>query len=153
MVGVPDEVLGEKVLAILVLRPAAGAAGAAGVDQHSDKGKFEYIVTWTLTTLDRAGTFALNLCVFCILFCFAVAGDLLTIHKDAKQVKQALQTYLQDKLAPYKQPREYVFVDAIPRNHMGKVIPAFLCLKSKKNDYTYKMSAINLVIQVLNFLF
>lgn len=35
MVGVPDEVLGEKVLAILVLRPA----GAAGVDQLSDKGK------------------------------------------------------------------------------------------------------------------
>ena len=45
----------------------------------------------------------------------------MAIQKDAKQVRQALQTYLQDKLAPYKQPREYVFVEAIPRNHMGKV--------------------------------
>lgn len=50
-----------------------------------------------------------------------VAGDLVAIQKDAKQVKHALQGYLQDKLAPYKQPREYIFVEAIPRNHMGKV--------------------------------
>lgn len=57
--------------------------------------------------------------LYCIYF--TVTGDLVAIQKDAKQVRQALQTYLQDKLAPYKQPREYVFVDAIPRNHMGKV--------------------------------
>lgn len=84
VVGVPDEVLGEKVLAIMVLRPGVkdGVKNDAAV---------------------------------------VAAGDLATVQKDPKQVKQVLQHYLQDKLAPYKQPREYVFVEAIPRNHMGKV--------------------------------
>ena len=32
-----------------------------------------------------------------------------------------LKPFLQDKLAHYKQPRDVVIVDSIPRNHMGKV--------------------------------
>ena len=51
----------------------------------------------------------------------AGAADLVGAQKDAKQLRQALKDYLQDKLAGYKQPREYIVVDAIPRNHMGKV--------------------------------
>lgn len=34
---------------------------------------------------------------------------------------EALQRFVRDRLDPYKQPRRVVFVDALPRTHLGKV--------------------------------
>jgi len=34
---------------------------------------------------------------------------------------QELQAFVRDRLEPYKHPREVVFVDALPRTHLGKV--------------------------------
>jgi long-chain acyl-CoA synthetase len=36
--------------------------------------------------------------------------------------KEQLLSYLDDHLAKYKKPREFVFVDEFPRNPMGKVL-------------------------------
>jgi malonyl-CoA/methylmalonyl-CoA synthetase len=69
VIGLPDDTLGEKVVAVIALR-----AGAEG-------------------------------------------GSLL----EHPALREALTKYLQDKLARYKQPRDYFVVEAIPRNHMGKV--------------------------------
>ena len=35
--------------------------------------------------------------------------------------EELIREHLKDRLAIYKQPREYIFLDAIPRNHLGKV--------------------------------
>jgi len=70
VIGLPDDTLGEKVVAVIALR--AGAEGET---------------------------------------------SLLCEHT----AREALTKYLQDKLARYKQPRDYFVVEAIPRNHMGKV--------------------------------
>jgi benzoate-CoA ligase len=32
-----------------------------------------------------------------------------------------LQAFVRERLEPYKSPREVVFVDALPRTHLGKV--------------------------------
>jgi len=32
-----------------------------------------------------------------------------------------LKAFVRDRLAPYKHPREVVFLDALPRTHLGKV--------------------------------
>jgi benzoate-CoA ligase len=32
-----------------------------------------------------------------------------------------LKAFVRDRLEPYKHPREVVFVDALPRTHLGKV--------------------------------
>ena len=34
---------------------------------------------------------------------------------------QELKAFVCDRLDPYKQPREVIFVDALPRTHLGKV--------------------------------
>ena len=34
----------------------------------------------------------------------------------------ALRLFLKDRLARYKQPHDYIFTDALPRNAMGKVV-------------------------------
>lgn len=83
VVGVPDDILGEKVLAVIALRSNVTSA----------------------TTDPNTGA----------------AQDLVAVKEDSKALLHALRGYLQDKLAAYKQPREYVVVDAIPRNHLGKV--------------------------------
>lgn len=63
VLGSPDEILGEKVVSVIVLR---------------DKSK------WS-------------------------------------DPNASLREFLHDKLAKYKQPKEVLIVDSIPRNHMGKV--------------------------------
>ncbi len=42
-------------------------------------------------------------------------------QKNAELTKQALQDFVATKLAKYKIPRQILFVDAIPKNAMGKV--------------------------------
>jgi malonyl-CoA/methylmalonyl-CoA synthetase len=39
----------------------------------------------------------------------------------SSSLEKDLQEYLDTKLAKYKQPKKYYFVETIPRNHMGKV--------------------------------
>jgi 2-aminobenzoate-CoA ligase len=34
---------------------------------------------------------------------------------------EELQAFVRERLEPYKSPREVVFVDALPRTHLGKV--------------------------------
>ena len=47
--------------------------------------------------------------------------DLSAQGGDSNALREALKFFLADKLALYKQPREIVLVDVIPRNHLGKV--------------------------------
>jgi benzoate-CoA ligase len=34
---------------------------------------------------------------------------------------EELKTFVRERLAPYKHPREILFVDSLPRTHLGKV--------------------------------
>ena len=34
---------------------------------------------------------------------------------------EELKAFVRERLEPYKQPREVVFLDALPRTHLGKV--------------------------------
>jgi acyl-coenzyme A synthetase/AMP-(fatty) acid ligase len=34
---------------------------------------------------------------------------------------EELRAHVRERLAPYKHPREVVFLDALPRTHLGKV--------------------------------
>jgi acyl-CoA synthetase (AMP-forming)/AMP-acid ligase II len=94
VVGVPDDILGERVLAVVALRTTSTTSTASSASG------------------DTSAT--------------AVAGvpagdDLHSLRGDSKEVLRVLRAFLHDKLAQYKQPREYVIVEAIPRNHLGKV--------------------------------
>lgn len=42
-------------------------------------------------------------------------------HHYHHPVRDALRVFLKDRLAYYKQPKEVIVVDQIPRNHLGKV--------------------------------
>ncbi len=99
MLGVPDDILGERVLAVVALRTTS-PSGGADISNSSNGSN---------TTTSAATASA------------PVGGDLLHLGGDRKEVLRALRAFLHDKLAQYKQPREYVLVDAIPRNHLGKV--------------------------------
>jgi benzoate-CoA ligase len=38
-----------------------------------------------------------------------------------KELGEELKTFVRERLEPYKAPREIVFLDALPRTHLGKV--------------------------------
>lgn len=123
VVGVPDDVLGEKVLAILVLRPDAAGERCLllFVVKCCVKGLLSLCTpSPQLISLSLMSNHIPSISLHS-LTASAGAADLFAAQKDVKQLRQALKDYLQDKLAAYKQPREYLVVDAIPRNHMGKV--------------------------------
>ena len=37
------------------------------------------------------------------------------------ELAEQLKTFVRERLEPYKAPREIVFLDALPRTHLGKV--------------------------------
>jgi len=37
------------------------------------------------------------------------------------ELESELKAFVRDRLEPYKHPREVIFVDALPRTHLGKV--------------------------------
>ena len=56
----------------------------------------------------------------CSLLLPTTRGDLQSACTAA--TKQSLSSLCRARLAPYKVPRQWKFVDAIPRNSMGKVL-------------------------------
>jgi benzoate-CoA ligase len=44
----------------------------------------------------------------------------------AEDLAEELRSWVRDRLEPYKYPREVVFLDALPRTHLGKVDRAML---------------------------
>jgi fatty-acyl-CoA synthase len=44
------------------------------------------------------------------------------IRTEAKLTEDDLRTYLKDRIARFKVPRDFVFLDALPRNALGKVL-------------------------------
>jgi len=40
---------------------------------------------------------------------------------DRERLAEELKAFVRDRLAPFKHPREVIFVDALPRTHLGKV--------------------------------
>jgi acyl-coenzyme A synthetase/AMP-(fatty) acid ligase len=43
------------------------------------------------------------------------------IATDRDGLAAELQAFVRERLEPYKYPREVVFLDALPRTHLGKV--------------------------------
>jgi fatty-acyl-CoA synthase len=57
-------------------------------------------------------------------------GERVTAFVEAHGVsEEALLALSAEQLAPYKRPKQVVFVDALPRNALGKVIKGDLKLK------------------------
>lgn len=44
-----------------------------------------------------------------------------SVHSPKEGLGEELAAWVRDKLEPYKAPREVVFVDAMPRTHLGKI--------------------------------
>ena len=95
VVGVPDEILGERVFAVIALRTSSSSS-SVNTANTSSLGE----VDQTLPT---------------------PSVSLVNSQQDPQAILRILRSFLEDRLAQYKQPREYLIVDAIPRNHMGKV--------------------------------
>ena len=97
--GAKDHTLGEKVIAVVVCRDSS-TTGTLPI-QHT-------LHTPHDTTLTAA-----------------VIADGHGTGKGESRVRakreELIRVHLKDRLAIYKQPREYIFLDAIPRNHLGKV--------------------------------
>lgn len=87
VIGTPDAMAGEKVVAVLVLRDDTVADAS------------------TLSSFSSS----------------------LSSSSSSKDIAREMREYLKDKLAAYKQPRQYIVLQGnasssgIPRNHMGKV--------------------------------
>ena len=43
------------------------------------------------------------------------------VAERTEQLADELRAFVRDRLEPYKHPREVVFMDALPRTHLGKV--------------------------------
>jgi len=52
----------------------------------------------------------------------------IVLRSDATASAEALRAYLLERLADYKVPRRYTFVEALPRNEGGKVVKSRLVL-------------------------
>ncbi len=50
------------------------------------------------------------------------------------ELGEALQAFVKSKLEPYKYPREVIFVDALPRTHLGKVDRNALARSVERGD-------------------
>jgi len=50
------------------------------------------------------------------------------LRSDATASADALRAFLLERLADYKVPRRYAFVEALPRNEGGKVVKSRLVL-------------------------
>jgi acyl-coenzyme A synthetase/AMP-(fatty) acid ligase len=115
VVGVPEDVLGEKVVAVIALRPGSlphDGTQAHDADESTKQTKLGANKSPGGSKREDASNHK---------EASTAEADLLKLVRDNKGLQQALRAFLHDKLAIYKQPREYIVVDAIPRNHLGKV--------------------------------
>jgi acyl-CoA synthetase (AMP-forming)/AMP-acid ligase II len=115
VVGVPEEVLGERVVAVIALR--TGSLPHDGPEGHAA----DESATKTKLGANKSSEGSKQMDASKHKEASTAEADLLKLVNDNKGLQQALRAFLHDKLAIYKQPREYIVVDAIPRNHLGKV--------------------------------
>jgi acyl-CoA synthetase (AMP-forming)/AMP-acid ligase II len=113
VVGVPEEVLGEKVVAVIALRTGSQPHHEDTEDHVANNGAKPTKLGANKSTKQEDATHQKAT--------GTAETDLLKLMNDKQGLQQALRAFLHDKLAIYKQPREYIVVDAIPRNHLGKV--------------------------------
>jgi acyl-CoA synthetase (AMP-forming)/AMP-acid ligase II len=111
VVGVPEDVLGEKVVAVIALRTGSQPHHEDTEDHVANNGARTTKVGADKSTKQEDATHLKA----------TAETDLLKLVSDKQGLPQVLRAFLHDKLAIYKQPREYIVVDAIPRNHLGKV--------------------------------
>ncbi|MDF2633533.1 MAG: o-succinylbenzoate--CoA ligase [Pelosinus sp.] len=50
----------------------------------------------------------------------------IVVNEESVIDKKALKTYLQEKLAPYKIPKEFITIDSLPKNSTGKILKTVL---------------------------
>ena len=50
------------------------------------------------------------------------AVKLFVVRRDPALVEADLDAFLRERLTGYKRPRQYVFVDALPKTPVGKVL-------------------------------
>jgi benzoate-CoA ligase len=43
------------------------------------------------------------------------------VREERAGLAEELKSFVRERLAPYKHPREITFVDSLPRTHLGKV--------------------------------
>jgi acyl-CoA synthetase (AMP-forming)/AMP-acid ligase II len=94
VVGVEDEMLGERVIAVITLRKTPPSSSSSSDAVSS-------------TASEASSSVA--------------PADLVAIEGDADKLLEAIRFFLAPKLASYKQPKQIVVKQEIPRNHMGKV--------------------------------
>jgi acyl-CoA synthetase (AMP-forming)/AMP-acid ligase II len=95
VVGVEDEMLGERVIAVITLRktpPSSSSSSSDAVSSNASKASSS-----------------------------VAPADLVAIEGDPDKLLEAIRLFLAPKLASYKQPKQIVVKQEIPRNHMGKV--------------------------------
>ena len=100
--GAKDDTLGEKVIAVVVWRDSS-PTGTLPI-QHT-----RYALHDTNTPIAAS----------------IIVGHGTGHGEEESRVRakreELIRVHLKDRLAIYKQPREYIFLEAIPRNHLGKV--------------------------------
>lgn len=112
MVGVKDDILGEKVVAVVALRDLDFA------DKNNQETACATVIPKRIMDLHNGNnrnnsSSSSN---------SGVQGNEDKNREICKAVLEVIKAFLADKLALYKQPREVIVVPSIPRNHLGKVI-------------------------------
>jgi acyl-coenzyme A synthetase/AMP-(fatty) acid ligase len=107
VIGLPDDIFGEKVAAIIVLRPLSPPRQPHQKDADDSLKQAPQAQGQVIATDHNTSD---------------VSPPLAHFEKNNKfQATKTLRDFLESRLAPYKQPREVFVVEHMPRNHLGKV--------------------------------